>query len=98
MKLVEVANLFKEIAEKCPNLNGKNFVIMIADIPEPKTTEGYEITIRTEHEPIDEETLNTLKEIASREKLAIQQKETALLIYKEKPLPDNLKSLQTSKF
>ncbi len=28
---------------------------MKADIPEPRMTGGYEITNRTEHEPLDEE-------------------------------------------
>ncbi len=94
MNLVEVANLFKEIAEKCPNLNGKNFVIMTSNMPGLKVAEGYEITIRTEHEPLDEETSNALKEIASREKVTLKQKETALLIYREKPLSDIIKSPQ----
>ena len=53
--------MFKEIAEKCPKLEGLNIVIMHADRLGPVNEEGYEIAIRTEGKTICEETLSKLR-------------------------------------
>jgi hypothetical protein len=84
LKLTQIANLFGEIIEKCPELDGMNFVGLKPDLPKPMSPEGYKIVIRTDNTNLAESTLNKLKEIVTRWKLEMEQKETSLVIYKTK--------------
>jgi hypothetical protein len=69
------------IVAKCPELDGRNFLIMKMELPHPIETLGYEIIIRTNAEPLDKKTLKTLRDIALREKLTIEEKERSVMIF-----------------
>ena len=87
MNLNQVAELFKEIVEKCPELDGKNFVIMIPDIPPPSLTIGYELVIKNIAKNFNEKTLEKLRDIVAREKLKIEQRPTSIMIFTPNPKP-----------
>ncbi len=63
MKLLEVADLFKELAVKCPELEGLHFVIMKEEIA-PKLSVGYELVVRLTEPKIGIHTNKVLHEIA----------------------------------
>jgi hypothetical protein len=83
MNLIEVADLFREVIEKCPELDGRNFVIMKVNLPSNMPSVGYELVIRMERGKLDKATLEKLYEIAIRKKIKIVQKPTSLYIFKE---------------
>ena len=72
--------MLKEIVERCPNLDGNNFLIMLPESASLLGSKGYEIVIRSK-ELLDNETSETLYGIATREKLAITQRPNATMIY-----------------
>ncbi len=85
MDLQEVSLLFNEIAEKCPKLNGKTFVLMQA-LPKLYPTQGYELVIRTEGENLDKQTLSTIHDIAAKKNMKVEEKETAVMIFRPAPI------------
>jgi hypothetical protein len=83
MNLIEVADLFREVVEKCPELDGRNFVIMKVELPPSMTPVGYELVVRIGRGKLDKVTVEKLYDIAIREKLKIVLKPTSLYIFKE---------------
>jgi hypothetical protein len=65
MDLKKATALLKEIVARCPELDGRNFLIMQMTLPHPIETEGYELVIRTAHKALDKKTMDTLGEIAA---------------------------------
>ena len=47
VKLNRAVSLLGEIVEKCPSLDGNNFLVMLPGSASLLGTEGYEIVIRT---------------------------------------------------
>ena len=80
VKLNQAVALLKEIVERCPTLDGENFLIMIPKSPLLLGTEGYEIIIRSKKR-LDIETSAILQDIVSREKLGITQRPRTTMIY-----------------
>jgi hypothetical protein len=80
VKLSRAVSLLEEIIEKCPSLDGNNFLVMLPESASLLGTEGYEIVIRTK-EILNGETLEILYEVASRENLGIRQRPKATMIY-----------------
>jgi hypothetical protein len=80
VKLNQAVNLLKEIVERCPNLEGNNFLIMLPESASLLGTEGYEIIIRSKKR-LNPETNDTLDEIVSRENLSIRQRPRSTMIY-----------------
>jgi hypothetical protein len=80
VKLNQAISLLKEIVERCPNLNGNNFLIMLPESASLLGTKGYEIIIRSK-KLLDNETSEILSEIATREKLSVRQRPNATMIY-----------------
>jgi hypothetical protein len=80
LELKRAVHLLKEIVEKCPNLEGNNFLIMLPKSASLLGSKGYEIIIRSEKR-LDIETSTILQDIASREKLDIRQRPTTTMIY-----------------
>ena len=85
MELIQAASLLKEIVEKCPALDGNNFLLMLPDIPEPLLSEGYEIVIKIDPASLNKEIRFILDDIARREKLIINQRSTSVMMYTPKP-------------
>ena len=85
MNLNRTAGVFSEVADRCPELEGRNFVIMIMDLPHPFETAGYEIVIRTEGRPLKDVTLRTLREITARENLKVEETRNSVMIYEPMP-------------
>jgi hypothetical protein len=81
VELNKAVALLTEIITKCPELNGRNFLIMKIELPYPVETSGYELVIRTKGNPLDKKTLKTLKDIAARENLNLEEKETSVMIF-----------------
>jgi hypothetical protein len=80
VELNRAVTLLKEFIERCPNLDGNNFPIMVPKSPLLLGTEGYEIIIRS-RKRLDMETSAILHDIVSREKLAITQRPRTTMIY-----------------
>jgi hypothetical protein len=80
VKLNRAVALLAEIVEKCPNIDGKNFLVMLPESASLLGTKGYEIIIRSK-ERLDMETTAILSEIVAREKLSITQRPRTTMIY-----------------
>jgi hypothetical protein len=50
VKLCQAVSLLKEIVERCPNLNGNNFLVMLPESASVLGTKGYEIIMGTKKE------------------------------------------------
>ena len=86
MNLNQIANLFSEVVKKCPELDGKNFVIMKPDLPAPMATEGYELVIRKDGKgDLSEETKKKIEDLAQERGLSVESKETSVMIFKASP-------------
>ncbi len=80
MKLNETADLYKEIVEKCPQLNGSHFIIM-DEHPPSKVSIGYEIVINTQGKKHDEKTKQTLNDIAYSHGLKTAETQNMISMY-----------------
>lgn len=65
MNLKEAIQFLTEIVDNCPQVNGKNFVIMLPSLPN-SAAEGYEIAIRKESGSIDKSLEEHLREAAAK--------------------------------
>lgn len=91
MKLTEAQELFKEIIYKCPSLHKKNFFIILPEAFPTNISEGYEVTIRADAKTIDEDTLGTLHEIASKRKLQVAEASKSIIFYESSERAKKLK-------
>ncbi len=81
MNLLEAKDLFSEIVDNCPALEGLHFMIA-PSITVNTIVEGYEIHMSGKK--IDDKTVAYLRELASRDGLFIDSKPTAVGMYKAK--------------
>ena len=86
MDLKRATALFTEMVNKCPELEGRNFLIMKMNLPHPIETLGYEIIVKTDGRPLGGKTLKTLRDIVAREKLKLEEKGTSVMIYDAVPI------------
>jgi len=82
MKLNEVIDLLKEITEKCPRLDGNDFLIAPSKLPH-SSVDGYQVHITGKFE---DETRTCLNSIAIKRKLAIRMETDSVMIYNKKNL------------
>lgn len=86
MKLDYAVQLLKEIVERCPQLDGKNFVIMQPERAELLNTEGYELVIRSDNQyGFDPKTLDMFSSIGKEKQLKVQQKDSSVMFFTFKP-------------
>ncbi len=86
LKIEQASSIFNQIITKCPELNGKSFVIMYTqEIPLSNVGEGYEIAVRINEKEIEEKTILTLQKLVEKENLKVEKRKTAILIYTPKP-------------
>ncbi len=81
MNLQEIIVLMKELGDKCPKLEGNDFLIAPSKIPKSHV-EGYEIHITGK---FDDETRKCINDIAIEQKLSVTMEQTSAMIYKKKP-------------
>jgi hypothetical protein len=81
MNLLEAKDLFNEIVDNCPTLEGVHFMIA-PSITANTIVEGYEIHMSGKR--IEDETIAYLRDLASRNGLFIDTKPTAVGMYKAK--------------
>lgn len=81
MNLIEAKDLFAEIVDSCPTLEGVHFMIA-PSIAQHSVVDGYEIHLSGQK--IDDETITYLRELAVRHGLFFDSKETAVGMYKVK--------------
>ena len=81
LNLKEVKDLFSEIVDKCPTLEGVHFMIA-PSITVNTIVEGYEIHLSGKR--MDKETISYLHDLASRNGLFFDSTATAVGIYKAK--------------
>jgi 16S rRNA G1207 methylase RsmC len=91
LKLTDAQELFKEIIDKCPSLNKKNFLIILPEAAPQNISEGYEVTIRADAKAIDKDTLNTLHEIAAKKKLQMMEASESIMFYESSERAKKLK-------
>lgn len=73
-----MATLFKELFDKCPNLEGKSFVLMPPN-SDDVLSKDYQIHIKT---TIDEDTLLCIRKIIKRhDNIVISDQKNLLVIY-----------------
>ncbi len=86
MKIEQVSTVFNQIITKCPELNGKSFVIMYTqEMLLSNMVEGYEIAIRINEKEIEQKTMLTLQKLVEKEDLKVEKRKTAILIYTPTP-------------
>lgn len=81
MNLIEVKDLFNEIVDNCPTLEGVHFMIA-PSIAVHSVVEGYEIHMSGKE--FDDKTITYLKELAHNKGLFFDSKRTAVGIFKVK--------------
>ncbi len=91
MRLQETQELFKEIIDRCPSLHKKNFLIILPEASPTNISEGYEVTIRADAKTLDDETINTLHEIAKRRKLEVMEASESIMFYESTERAKKLK-------
>ncbi len=99
MKLEAAQELFKEIIDRCPALLRKNFLIILPEASPTNISEGYEVTIRADAKALDDATLNTLHEIATRRRLEVMEASESIMFYESSERAKKLKkALQELKY
>lgn len=91
MKLDDAQELFKEIIDRCPALHRKNFLIILPEASPTNISEGYEVTIRVDAKALDDKTINTLHEIATRRKLEVMEASESIMFYESTDRAKKLK-------
>jgi hypothetical protein len=91
MKLEETQELFKEIIDRWPSLHKKNFLIILPEASPTNISEGYEVTIRADAKALDDETINTLHEIAHTRKLEVMEASESIMFYESSEKAKKLK-------
>jgi len=82
MKLNEVIDLLREIAEKCPGLDGNDFLIAPSKLPH-SSVDGYQVHMTGK---FDDDTRTSLNKIAIKRRLAIRMEPDSVMIYNKKNL------------
>ena len=80
MNIYEVLDLIKEIIDKCPQVSGADFVLMMPKMAR-SIAKGYEIHI---DKPFDEKTLACINNIIEKHNLTSRQEPNSILIYKKR--------------
>lgn len=83
MKLLEVKDLFSEIVDNCPTLEGVHFMIAPSITPH-SIVEGYEINMSGKG--IDDSAIAYLSKLAETNHLSFEQHGTSAAIFKLKRL------------
>jgi hypothetical protein len=91
VRLEETYELFKEIIDRCPSLHRKNFFIILPEASPTNISEGYEVTIRADIKALDDETVNTLHEIAAKRKLEVMEASESIMFYESSERAKKLK-------
>jgi hypothetical protein len=81
MNLFEVKDLFNEIVDNCPTLDGVHFIIAPSIVPDT-IVDGYEIHLSGKK--LGDQTIAYLHDLASRNGLFFDSKPTAVGMYKAK--------------
>ena len=81
MRLNDAEELFREIVEKCPDLQHKNFLIILPEASPLNISQGYEVTIRVAPKEVDRKTMAMLYEIANKRRLQVMEASESIIIY-----------------
>jgi len=84
MNLKMSSQIFSEIAEKCPNLEGVNFLMICNGDSALGAADGYQMDIRANPNQIDEETLSTLNGIALKRNLIVAKATETIILFSPK--------------
>lgn len=79
MNLLEVKDLFSEIVDNCPTLEGVHFMIA-PSIAQHSVVDGYEIHMSGKK--IDDKTITYLRDLATRNGLFFDTRESMVAIFK----------------
>ena len=81
VKLLEASNVLREIAVACPELEGKNFLLMIPERTLPQISKGYEVILRKNNAMLGKETEVKLHSITKSHALKILEAQNTVAIY-----------------
>ena len=79
MKLLEATDLLRELVASFPELDGKNFLVMIPETP-PNIARDYEVVIRTKSQ-LEKDTEQAILNIAIGKRLAVLKAKNTIALY-----------------